>query len=97
MTYVSSKFPTDNFPGADAFIVSSVAMGIWAFIRKKTECWYWWMSAIFTAIVLYQFKHYLLVSLYCMAFLCASIRGFFMWKKKSLAKQKAKMVGLMSS
>ncbi len=96
MTYVQNKFPPDNFPGTDAFIVATVIMGFWAFIRKKMECWYWWMSAIVTAIVLYQFKHYLLVSMYCIAFLCASAWGFFIWRKKSPVAAKAKVVGLMS-
>ena len=96
MTYIPNEFPPDNYPGTDAFIIAAVVIGFWAFIRKKMECWYWWMSAIVTAIILYQFKHYMLVSMYCIAFLCASAWGYFLWRKKYPAAGKTKLVGLVS-
>lgn len=73
-----------EFPYADALTTTLSIIATILLIKRKLECWYFWLVVDILAIYIYHQREIYLVSIEYFIFLCMVVYGYFNWKRELL-------------
>ena len=74
-------FPPAEHPYIDALVTMTILLAQYLSARKKLECWYAWMVANTTNIVLYILAGLVFMPIVCACYLALSFFGMSSWRK----------------
>lgn len=74
-------FPPAAHPYVDALVTVTILLAQYLSARKKLECWYAWMVANTTNIVLYILAGLVFMPIVCACYLALAFFGFSSWRK----------------
>ena len=74
-------FPPAAHPYIDALVTMTILLAQYLSARKKLECWYAWMVANLTNIVLYILAGLVFMPIVAACYLGLAFFGFASWRK----------------
>lgn len=81
LRFFESDYYSDFLLLTEAFVAASAFTGIWLMLKKKIECWYWWIITCLVSIPLFFLKHYVVSSMLFVMLLIFTVWGLFAWRK----------------
>ena len=83
---VLKQYFVGAIPTPDALATASAYTGMYLMVRKKVECWYWWMVTNIVSIPLFYYKGYIVTSIYYIILLLLAVYGLQGWRQKAIVK-----------
>lgn len=76
------RFPAAQYPYVDALVTVLFLSASWLSAHKKIECWWVWIAADVTQVVLYILAGLVFMPLVCFGYTSLAFLGLVSWRRK---------------
>jgi nicotinamide mononucleotide transporter len=91
------QFTSSTVPLADGLTTTLSLIATYGQIKKRVECWYFWIAADLVYIPLYQHKGLTLTALLYIGFACLCVYGLLDWRRSERTERSVEVLPLTTA